>query len=84
MSSNNSAPIQLGGQPYVFTVDDKQTLNAAVEQLNAVTARLAELETQIENGTLIINERPPIQVVATSGVERPSRIRPTSGWQPTR
>ena len=84
MSSNNSAPIQLGGQPYVFTVDDKQTLNAVVEQLNVVTARLSELEAQIKNGTLIINERPPIQVVNEDGTQRPSRVKPNSGWLPTR
>ena len=84
MSAQNSAPIQLGGQPFVFTVEDKQTLNAVVEQLNIVTARLAELETQIENGTLIINERPPMQTVSEDGMQRPTRIKPNSGWQPTR
>ncbi len=84
MSANNSAPIRLTDQPHVFTVEDKQTLISVVDQLNAVTQRLHELETQIENGTLIINERPPAYLDESIDLDRPTRIRPQSGWQPTR
>ena len=84
MSSQNSVPIQLTEQLCDFTVEDKQTLRVVVEQLNVVTARLAELETAIENGTLIINERPPVPRASNDGVRKPSRIKPQSGWQQTR
>ena len=83
MSAQNSAPIHLTGQPYVFTVEDKQILSTVVDQLNTVTNRLAELESQIANGTLIINETPNGIAQNETIASRAGRNRPQAGWQPT-
>ena len=84
MSAQDSAPIHLTDQPYVFTVQDKQILSTVVDQLNTVTNRLAELESQIANGTLIINETPNGVTGRDTIASRAGRSGPQAGWQPTR
>ena len=82
MTSSSSRPINLHERNTDFTVEDRQTILALVDQLNVVTARLHALEEQLTSGTVV----PSVPVSAPK--ERPERslrsvrTEPTSGWQP--
>lgn len=86
MTANSSTPIPLHSQKNPFASGEDLTLVTVIDQLNYVTERLAFIEEQIANGTLIINQQPTGHLRLTDDVEapQPARTGSQSGWQPTR